>query len=62
MELEKTCINLKLQGISDEELRLITQVINISSSVKVTLEALCQSDVTLCKAVAALTFMLNDKF
>ncbi|KAI8130534.1 hypothetical protein CVS40_0250 [Lucilia cuprina] len=64
MELEipikKALIDLKSHQICDEEFQLLKQIVLILNPVKVTVEALCRRDMNLCKADAALSFMLNE--
>lgn len=58
--VKKALIDLKLQAFSDEEFYLVKQIINTLNPVKITLEALCRNDMTLCEADAALAFMIKE--
>ncbi|XP_037823818.1 uncharacterized protein LOC119612145 [Lucilia sericata] len=58
--LKKTFIDLKCEQFTDDEFRSIKKIVNVLNPIKITLEALCRSDMTLCKADAALTFMLKE--
>lgn len=58
--VKKALIDLKSQTFSEDEFNLMKQIINILNPIKITLEALCRRDMTLCKADAALTFMLKE--
>lgn len=58
--LKKTLIDLKLQQFSDDEFMLVKKVVAVLNPIKITLEALCRRDMDLCKADAALVFMLNE--
>lgn len=58
--VKKALIDLKMQTFSEHEFNLIKQIVNTLTPIKITLEALCRRDMTLCKADAALAFMVKE--
>lgn len=58
--MKTALIDLNSHAFSEEEFLLIKEIINILNPIKITLEALCHGDMTLCKADAALPFMLKE--
>lgn len=49
-----------MESLSCEEFCLLREIIRVLDPVKATVEALCRSDMDLCKADTALAFMLSE--
>lgn len=60
LPIKKALIDIKSAPFTDEEFRMLSQITSVMNPVKVTVEALCRSDMDLCKADAALSFMLKE--
>lgn len=60
--LQKYVKNWKLKlHFSDDDFILVKTIVGVLNPVKITLEALCRRDMDLCKADAALSFILNPR-
>lgn len=60
LPIRKALIDLKVSPFTDEDFIILKQIVTVLDPIKATVEALCRGDMNLCKADAALCFMLKE--
>lgn len=57
---KRSLIGFKIYSISDNDINVIENILNVLRPIQMTVQALCRSDINLCKAEAAIFFMRKE--